>query len=126
MTYLVVRGPRVDVVAEAIRKSASVIDRQSAIKMMANARASQERMRAIASIALTAPESFDPETFDWLRRAFQDPDPDVRKAAAWVTVYPAWPEFEPLLEAMRAGDPVEELRADAARLLKAFERHGTA
>jgi hypothetical protein len=121
MTYLVVRGPREDEVAAAIRKSTAIIDHEAAVAMIATAQTPSERMRAVACVALTAPESFDAETFQLLRRAFQDPDPNVREVAAWVTVYPAWPELQPLLETMRAGDPIEELRADAARLLKGFE-----
>jgi hypothetical protein len=126
MTYLVVRGPRADEVADAIRKSAAIIDRDAALRMMADARTARERMRAVACVALTSPESFDPETFELLRRAFQDPDSDVRKTAAWVAVYPAWPELRPLLETMRETDPNEELRADAARLLGGFDRQGIA
>jgi hypothetical protein len=125
MTYLVVRGLNVAGVTESIRQATDIIEGDAAASLMDDATTPAEKARAIACVALTAPEFFDAETFERLRRGFHDPDPDVRKTAAWGTVYPAWQELRPLLEAMRDRDPVDELRADAARLLAGFDVQAT-
>lgn len=122
MVYLVVRGPHANEVTKSICDSTSIIDQRAAIRMMEEAHTRQDRMRAVACVGVTAPEAFDRASFELLQSAFQDPDPEVRKVAAWVTVYAAWPELRSLLERMRDHDPSVELRDDATRLLTAFER----
>jgi hypothetical protein len=73
-------------------------------------------LAALAHVAAATPCEFDLEFFEWFEFGLGHDDPALRKWAAMLTGYPAWPEFRAPLEALLEDDE-EEIRALAGQML---------
>lgn len=77
----------------------------------------REKVRAVLRIALALGSDDAPEYFGAILNASHDPDPDVRNAAAWSTLYLSSVESLAMLARMAEEDPDPRVRKAAAELL---------
>ncbi|TCC07363.1 HEAT repeat domain-containing protein [Kribbella soli] len=77
----------------------------------------REKGRAVLRVALAMGSDDDPEYFGAIQRASHDPDPDIRNAAAWSTLYLSNAESLAMLARMAAEDPDPNVRKASAELL---------
>ena len=77
----------------------------------------REKVRAILRVALAMGSDDDPEYFEAILQASHDPDPDIRNAAAWSTLYLSSQESLAMVARMAEQDPDPRVRAASAELL---------
>ncbi|MFG2727955.1 hypothetical protein [Streptomyces canus] len=81
---------------------------------------------AVMRLGLGAPEHFDERFATRIAAAAENPEEEVRKAAAWATSYVVWPQFISLLERMAEYDSAEDVRRVARRIRNAYIEEGGA
>jgi hypothetical protein len=121
--YVHVRGGDREAVERKVRATLPVLGRDDIHRRFAQASDQHSWIRAIYYAAAFADDSFDPDLFALFEKAMAHADPEVRRAAVFATTYPAWTEFRPVLERLRAEDASEEVRHDADVTLDALHRH---
>jgi hypothetical protein len=98
--------------------------RRALLSSIEQAEEALARARAVIRAGLGAPDHYDEDFFTRIRDAFGSPEKWVREAAVWATSYSPWPQYRPLLEAVKQSDPEEKLRSDAAAVLSSFDAQG--
>jgi len=83
-----------------------------------------ELARALMRAALGAPVDFDPRFLERISRALSHPEPMVRETAVAAMMYPAWPQFRPVLRKVAQEDPSERVLARAMTILESYDRVG--
>ncbi len=80
-----------------------------------------DRIKGIVRLALAAPREFDRELFEHIETASRDPEPEIRNAAAWGTIYLTWPAARSMLKRIAEEDPHSQVRQGAKDLLLSIE-----
>ncbi|MEU4428723.1 HEAT repeat domain-containing protein [Actinoplanes sp. NPDC024001] len=84
--------------------------------------APDELPRALLHLGLAAPPRFSDDYFDEIYDGLENPDPTVRRAAVWATVYTEWPEWVPVVGPLSEEDPDDEVRRLAREAVHLLER----
>ncbi|MEV5986945.1 HEAT repeat domain-containing protein [Streptomyces sp. NPDC052051] len=111
----------VETLAHRISALLTPYSRQDVLAAADEGMSKADTARHLVRLALFAPKEFDGEIFEMLRTAAEDRDPEIRNAAAWATVYLAWPECEALLRRLAENDPDERVRAGSKVLLESLK-----
>jgi hypothetical protein len=107
----------VDELAGRLSLLLSPVARSEVLQPVGDAGTQREMARALVRLALSASGEFDAEIFARIDEAARHPDPQVRNAAAWSTVYLSWPQARDLLRRMADEDPHDAVRSGARMLL---------
>lgn len=126
LKYLAFVGPDAPGLYEQAGAELPVFTMRDALARLASDESEEERLQTASLLGLLAPAEFDPEAFEALRVLLTAPSPAVRCRAIMAAAYPAWPQFRPLLESLREGDPEPEVRARADAALEAYDKLGIA
>ncbi len=118
--YLQIKGEQPGEVADDIRASLDVYDKDEIRQMVESATQSSDVIDAIYIACVAAPQLYDEEYFQLFEDVLSHPDPEVRRAAIFAMSYVPWPQFNPLLEHVIATDP--EVRTDAEVMLQSLEQ----
>jgi hypothetical protein len=125
--YITVAGESEEQVADISRELGESLDAWDARRLFLSIEEEtdpQQKARAVIRAGLGAPDEFDESFFCRIRDAFTDPEPWVREAAVWATVYSPWPQYRPLLASAAQDDPEEKIRDDAGDLLRGLDETG--
>jgi len=119
--YLQIKGDRPEEVADDIRASLDVYDKDEIRNMVESVSRSSEVIDAIYTACVGAPQHYDEEFFQLFENVLSHPDPEVRRATIFAMAYAPWPQFKPLLERVIATDP--EVCKDAEVMLQSLEQN---
>ncbi|HEX8705525.1 MAG TPA: HEAT repeat domain-containing protein [Myxococcaceae bacterium] len=124
--YMVVEGSpaQVRALADAVRASLPVFGYNEAARAVGAGGSPDQLKLALRRTAVAAPSRHDPRFFELLLSGLRHADARVRAGTVFALSYVGWPAFRPELERLAQADPDAEVRANAARLLKAYMLYG--
>jgi HEAT repeats len=119
--YLIITGPDPRAVAATIRPRVDVIGPDEVLGRLAAARSTEERIGGLYDASIVAPQSSEPHLLQAFYSAFEDSEPEVRRAAILAVGYVEWAELRALLPGMAERDPDPEVREHAAAMLESLQ-----
>lgn len=123
-TYTRPPGAEIDALMQELEHDLDNWSADELLRQADVASSPDEHGRAIIRVGLGAPVDFNQEFYDRIGRAARHPGPMVRETAVAAMMYPAWPQFRPLLRSLTENDPAENVRMRATNLLDSYDRVG--
>jgi hypothetical protein len=121
LRYLIVRGPSADDVAGSVADELATVSAQDAAKTFKDASGAPDKITALYLLGIASDDGKAPEAAS---DAFDDDDPEVRRAAIVALGYVGGSEAEALVERVASGDPDEKVRHSASVMLEGLREHG--
>lgn len=123
VTYALLDGERTDDYSAQLEEDLPTIGAGRATDWLGEAQG-DERVTAISHLAVAAdPHAEDAAQLEAYRAALDDPDPDVRSAAAIGAAYLVWPGLLEPLRRLASGDEDADVRRWALRGAAALEHN---
>lgn len=121
LNYIMIKGAAVNEISEIINKMLGTYSETDIKSSLNDAKTTEDTIKAINHIAVTASEEYNEEVFKLFEQALEHKDSEVRKATIMGMGYPGWHEFKALLEKLQQSDTDEEVRKHAGFLLEGYD-----
>ncbi len=121
LRYILIHGREVEGVAKTVRAGLATVDDTEVRHMMRTAQDRDDKIAAIAHLAIAAPAAFDAEYYRLLHKGLTDSDPAMRCGAILAVGYMEWPELRASVARLKTADPDEKVRQAAQRMLESLD-----
>jgi hypothetical protein len=120
--YIIITGPEPQALENRIRSNLDTYNIEEVLGLIEKAH-DKDLIDSLYLLAIAASNKCNPRIFNIFKKAFEDSEPNIRKAAIVAVGYIRWPEFYPILRRTIASDSDLSVRQSAALMLDALNKY---